>query len=99
MSLTTFTGKTALAIMLACQLKVKTLIVCHTTSLMRQWKDRIQEFAPNAKIGIVQQSITEVDGKDFIIASLSSVAQKDYPKNTFSSIGFVVWDEIHLMCT
>lgn len=85
--------------MIACSLKIKTLVVCHTTSLMRQWKERILEFVPKAKIGIVQQSNTEIDGKDFIIASLSSVAQKEYPKNTFKSVGLVVWDEIHLMCT
>lgn len=93
------THNTALAIMIACQLKIKTLVVCHTTSLMRQWAERINEFVPKAKIGIVQQSNTEIDGYDFVIASLSSVAQKEYPKDTFSSIGLVVWDEIHLMCT
>lgn len=93
------THNTALAIMLACTLKVKTLVVCHTTSLMNQWKERIEEFVPAAKIGIVQQSVTEVSGKDIVIASLSSVAQKTYKKDEFDSVGFVVWDEIHLMCT
>lgn len=92
-------GKTALAIMIACTLKIKTLVVCHTTSLMRQWVDRIKEFVPNANIGIVQQSTTEIEDKDFIVSSLSSISQKEYPKDTFSSVGLVVWDEIHLMCT
>lgn len=92
-------GKTVLAILIACTKKIKTLVVCHTTSLMLQWKERIEEFAPRAKIGIVQQSTTEIEGKDIIIASLKTIALRDYPKGTFDSVGLVVWDEIHLMCT
>lgn len=92
-------GKTYLALYFCCQFKVKTLVVCHTTSLMLQWKDRIMEFVPRAKIGIVQQSKCEVEDSDIIIASLKTVALKDYPPKTFESVGLVVWDEIHLMVT
>ena len=32
------------------ELKVKTLIIVHKEFLMNQWKERIEEFLPDAKI-------------------------------------------------
>lgn len=92
-------GKTLSAIWISKQLNLKTIIVCHTTSLMQQWAKEIRKWMPNARIGIIQQDKCEVEDKDFIIASLKTIALKTYDKNQFDSVGFVVWDEIHLMCT
>lgn len=92
-------GKTSMSIYCACQKKVKTAVVCHTTSMMKQWQERLQQFCPTARIGVVQQSQATIEDKDFIIISVKTVALRQYPKGTFESIGLVIWDEIHLMCT
>jgi superfamily II DNA or RNA helicase len=93
------THNTFMALYICSVLGVKTMIVCHTTSLMQQWVERIQQFLPSARIGIVQQNTAEVEGVDIVIASLKTLAIKNFGKNFFESIGLVVWDEIHLMCT
>lgn len=92
-------GKTALGIYLSSMLKVKTLVVSHTTSLMQQWVERIQQFSPNSKIGIIQQSKADIEGKDIVIASLKTLALKDFPKDFFDHFGLVIYDEVHLMAT
>lgn len=92
-------GKTAFGIYMACKMGLKTLVVSHTTSLMQQWVERIQQFAPTAKIGIIQQSKVDVENKDIVIASLKTLALKDFQKGVFESFGLVLWDEVHLMAT
>ena len=44
-------GKTVLALNIACQLKKKTIVVCHKSFLLDQWTERISQFIPNAKVG------------------------------------------------
>ena len=92
-------GKTSCALWLATQLKKKTLVMVHTTTLLNQWVERIHEFVPGAKVGIIQQKKTQVKDKDFVIGMVHSIALKDYPKTLFSSMDFCIIDEIHLMCT
>ena len=84
---------------LASQLKLRTIVVLHTTDMMGQWRSEIEEWMPTVKIGIIQQDLAEIEGKDIILASLKTVAQKQYPVDFFNSVGLVIWDEIHLMCT
>ena len=43
-------GKTVLSLYIISLLKVKTIVVVHKDFLMTQWRDRILEFLPNAKI-------------------------------------------------
>lgn len=95
----TVTHNTSESIWIASQLKLKTLILVHTTTLLNQWKERIQEFIPDAKIGIIQQNKIQADDKDFVIGMVHSVAMKDYPKSLFDSYGFLIVDECHLICT
>lgn len=47
----------------------------------------------------MQQAKADIEGKDFIIMSVKTVALREYPKGCFDRIGMVIWDEIHLMCT
>jgi superfamily II DNA or RNA helicase len=81
------------------QLKVRTIVVCHTTDMMGQWKGEIEQWLPTAKIGIIQQDKAEIEGNDIIIASLKTLAQRSFAPDFFASVGLVIWDEIHLMCT
>ena len=91
----TVTHNTILGIYLACALKRKTLVVVHKDFLVNQWKERIEQFAPEAEIGIIKQNKVNITGKDIVIAMLQSISMKEYPEDTFESFGFVIIDECH----
>jgi superfamily II DNA or RNA helicase len=88
-------GKTSIAIYLICQLKKKTLIICHKDFLIQQWVERIQQFAPNARIGLLKAKTIDVENKDIVIASLQSLSMKTYDDTLLSDMGFVIVDECH----
>lgn len=91
----TVTHNTILGIYLACALKKKTLVVVHKDFLVNQWKERIEQFAPEAEIGIIKQNKVNITGKNIVIAMLQSISMKEYPEDTFESFGFVIIDECH----
>jgi superfamily II DNA or RNA helicase len=78
-----------------CELKKKTLIVCHKDFLLQQWRERIEQFAPGAKIGLLKAKTINVTDKDIVLASLQSLSMKDYDDNILKDIGFVIVDECH----
>jgi superfamily II DNA or RNA helicase len=88
-------GKTVLALYLAATLKLKTIVLVHKDFLMTQWRDRISEFLPDAKIGKVQQNTIDIVGKDIVLAMVQSLSMKEYPENSFSSFGLAIFDECH----
>jgi len=87
-------GKTFMALYIANHYKVKTLIIVHKTFLLNQWVDRIKEFT-DAKVGIIQQNKVEVDGKDFVVGMLQSIAKDKYESDIFADFGMVIFDEAH----
>ena len=88
-------GKTIMSLYIACALKKKTIFISHKDFLNQQFLDTIAQFAPDAKVGIIKQKKVDVVGKDFIIASLQSLAMRDYDDTIFDDIGFVIIDEVH----
>ena len=84
------TGKTMMAIKVACELGVKTGVLVHKNFLIGQWKERIEGFAPGARVGVVQQARNE-DG-DFVIMSMKSVMSRNYNLPEF---GLLIVDEVH----
>ena len=88
-------GKTVIGLYLASVFKKRTLIVCHKEFLMNQWRERIEQFLPAARIGRIKQKHVDVDSRDIVIASLQSLAMREYDKNILASFGFVVYDECH----
>jgi superfamily II DNA or RNA helicase len=88
-------GKTVIALLLSSHFKKKTLVVCHTEFLMDQWIERIEQYLPTATTGKIKQKICQVEGKDIVIASLQSLAMRDYDASIFKGFGFVVLDECH----
>ena len=92
-------GKTTCLLYIVSKIKVKLLIIVHTGDLMEQWKERIYEFLPGAKVGIIQQNKVDTEGKDIVIAMVQSISLRDYDPSIFKSFGMVVYDEIHLMAT
>ncbi len=88
-------GKTIMSLYIACQLKKKTMFISHKDFLNQQFLDTVKEFAPSARIGKIKQNRVDVKDKDIIIASLQSLALRDYPEEIFADIGFVIIDEVH----
>ena len=60
---------------------------------MTQWRDRIMEFLPEAKIGKIQQDTVDIEGKDVVLAMVQSLSMKEYDEGTFDTFGLAVFDE------
>ena len=88
-------GKTVLALYIISMLKKKTIVVVHKDFLMTQWRDRITQFLPNARIGKIQQNTIDIENKDIVLAMVQSLSQKEYDPNVFSTFGLAVFDECH----
>lgn len=88
-------GKTVMAIHIACLLGRKTLIVAHKGFLLEQWRERLAQYAPAARVGTIKQAKVDVVDKDVVLASLQSVAMREYPAEAFAGVGLVVVDECH----
>ena len=88
-------GKTVLALHILYRLKKKAIVVVHKDFLMTQWKDRISEFLPNARIGKIQQNTIDIKDKDIVLAMVQSLSMKEYEEDTFQSFGLAIFDECH----
>jgi len=88
-------GKTIMAIYVACYFKKKTLFISHKDFLNEQFITSVKEFVPSCKIGKIKQNKIDVDGKDIVIATLQSLALRDYEPSLFKDFGLVIVDECH----
>ena len=88
-------GKTVLALNIISQLKKKTIVVVHKDFLMTQWRDRISQFLPSARIGKIQRDTVDIEDKDIVLAMVQSLSMKEYEENVFESFGLAVFDECH----
>jgi superfamily II DNA or RNA helicase len=89
-------GKTVAACALLAEMKVPTLVVVHKEFLMSQWKERIEQFLPGAKVGIAQQNMCDYTGKHVVIAMVHSLATENrYPRSFYRWPGLVITDEVH----
>jgi len=94
-SLDTGLGKTVVALKLISLMKQKTLIIVHAEFLLEQWKARIEQFLPGAKIGIIRQNKCETEDVDISIGMIQTIINRDYPKDFFKSFGQMIIDECH----
>ena len=88
-------GKTVLALYIISMLKKKTIVVVHKDFLMTQWRDRITQFLPQARIGKIQQNTIDIENKDIVLAMVQSLSQKEYESEVFSTFGLAIFDECH----
>lgn len=88
-------GKTVLALNIIHLLSQKTIVVVHKDFLMNQWRERIQQFLPDAKIGKIQQNTIDIEDKDIVLAMVQSLSMKEYPEDTFKDFGLAIFDECH----
>jgi superfamily II DNA or RNA helicase len=87
-------GKTTMALKIASELGVKTLVVVHKTFLLDQWVTRAEQFT-DARIGIIRQKKVKTKGKDIVIALIQSLSRRDYDEDIFKEFGLVIYDECH----
>ena len=97
-SLSTGLGKTVVALKLINIIGYKTLIVVHAEFLLEQWIERIKQYLPGAKIGVIRQERCEIEGNDIVVGMLQTIISRDYPKETFNSFSLLIEDECHHAC-
>lgn len=90
-------GKTVMALNIISRLRMKTLVIVHKSFLLNQWIERIQQFLPAARVGMIQGQIVDIDDKDIVIGMLQSLSMKEYPRDMFDTFGLSVYDECHHM--
>ena len=88
-------GKTVIALYIISKLAKKTIIVCHKEFLITQWQERIAQFLPTARVGIIKAKQCDVENKDIVIASIQSISMKEYHPSTFQDFALSVYDECH----
>lgn len=91
----TVTHNTICALYIISKLSKKTLVIVHKEFLINQWKERIAQFLPDARIGTIQAKTIDIDNKDIVIGMLQSLSMKEYPLDTFQSFGLTIVDECH----
>ena len=89
------THNTVMSLNIIAQLGKKTLVVVHKDFLLKQWRERIEQFLPDARVGLIKAKVIDIEDKDIVMASLQSLAMKEYDKGTFDEFGLVVCDEVH----
>lgn len=93
------THNTVMALNLVQRLGLKTIIVVHKQVLLEQWKERISQFIPKARIGVIQGPTLDIEDKDIIMGMVQTLTQRTYPVGTFNDIGVLICDEVHAMCS
>ncbi|CAM9102729.1 unnamed protein product, partial [Ectocarpus sp. 12 AP-2014] len=91
-------GKTTCSLKVSCHFKKKTIVLVHTTALLEQWKERIEQFVINASVGVLQRDRVDVDGRSHVIALMQSVCRRKYPREVLDSFGLMIVDEAHHVC-
>ena len=94
LSLHTGFGKTILAINLACNIKLKTLVIVNKIVLVKQWEESILKFCPSALV----QKLTpksKIKESDFYIMNAMNIEKMG--RKFFQNIGLVICDEAHLL--
>ena len=91
-------GKTTCSLAISCHFKKKTIILVHTTALLEQWKERIEQFVTNSSVGVLQRDRVDVSGRTHVIALMQSVSRRNYPRELLDSFGLMIVDEAHHVC-
>jgi superfamily II DNA or RNA helicase len=89
-------GKTVWSCAVIAALKVPTLVIVHKEFLLNQWKERIEQFLPGTKVGIVQQDRCEYEGAGVLIGMIHSLAgNRAYDDAFWDWPGLIITDETH----
>jgi superfamily II DNA or RNA helicase len=94
-SIPTGSGKTITSINLACEIKLKTLVIVNKIVLIKQWVESILKVCPTAKIQQLTAKTEMKNENDFFIINAVNIDKKS--KTFFRDIGLVIVDEAHLI--
>lgn len=93
LSLPTGRGKTFIAIGILAHLRVRSMVVVHTSHLLHQWKKELENAFPTCSIGIVQGSKRELDAThDVVLCMIQTLLNL---ANIPPIFGFTLIDECH----
>ena len=95
-------GKTVLALSLVQQFGYRTIVIVHKEFLLKQWKERISKFMPEATISIIQGNKPIKKDQDIYLGMLQTLCNRLSDKNNeitqiVSSCGLAIIDEAHHM--
>lgn len=91
-------GKTVLGIAAWLDMKTTAIVIVQREYLVNQWIKRIQDFAPEARVGRIQGDKCEFgEDYDITIATIQSLVSRvyDYPEELWGAFGLVIADECH----
>lgn len=88
-------GKTVDACAIIDRLRVPTIVVVHKEFLLRQWRERIEQFLPGASVGLCQGPILDYEGRDIVIAMGQSLYGREFPVEFLRWPGLFIMDEVH----
>jgi hypothetical protein len=90
-------GKTVIGSYLSCYYKYKTLVVCTSTTLLKQWKTTFEEFC-DANVNIVgEKNIIDENNADIIVCLDTRISK--ISKKCLLSCGVLIIDEAHTFCS
>lgn len=86
-------GKTQMGLAIACKLNRKTLWLCHTLDLVKQSKERAEQYIDKSLIGEISHGKVNI-GKAITFATIQTMSKLDLPlyKNEWDVI---ITDEVH----
>ena len=74
---------------------LKPFVVVHKSFLLNQWKERIEQFLPTAKVGLIQGQILDYEDKDIVIGMIQTLSTKKLSDDIIGQFGLSVYDECH----
>lgn len=88
-------GKTVVALRVIAKLGVPVIVFVNKDFLLAQWVARIRRFLPSARVGIIQQDTSDWKGRDIVVASMSTLAVREFAPEFRDYFGMIVSDETH----
>jgi superfamily II DNA or RNA helicase len=91
-------GKTVCALAIAGRLGRRTAILVNNgKTLLPQWVDRIAQFYPGAKVGVVRSAKNDLKDPsvDIVVCVIQSLSKRTYDQDMLDTVGTVIVDECH----
>lgn len=87
-------GKTNMAIYIACKYKLKTLFIIHKGFLKDQIIARIKSTTNVEEVGEIQQKTVKIN-YPFVVGMIQSIMTGKYDDSIFRGFGMIIIDEVH----
>lgn len=90
-------GKTTVSLHVASRIGGRVLVLVHKSVLLTQWQERIAQFLPEARVGIIRGPRAEgdPDSVDIVIGMLQSIYSHDDYGDALRGFSLCIVDEAH----